>query len=126
MAALEMRDLNRGETEDPAAVRETPFDLPDIPLDHQTNDQLSTELKIEQFINDSRKSLNLIKGLEKNVYKGMTVDKNGYLYYKQKRISVYGDKKLASIKTLLKNLDTREFLQKIGYESSSAVQPIYE
>ena len=79
-----MRDLNRGETEDPAAVRETPFDLPDIPLDHQTTDQLSTELKIEQFINDSRKSLNLIKGLEKNVYKGMTVDKDGYLYYKRK------------------------------------------
>ena len=79
---LEMRDFNRVETEDPAAVRETPFDLPDIPLDHQTIDQLNTELKIEQFINDSRKYLNLTKALEKNVYKGMTVDEDGYLYYK--------------------------------------------
>ena len=96
---LEMRDFNRVETEDPAAVRETPFDLLDIPLDHQTTDQLSTELKIEQFINDSRKSLNLIKGLEKNVYKGMTVDEDGYLYYKQKRISLKDGKTLVSNKT---------------------------
>ena len=86
---LEMRDLNRVEIEDASAFRETSFDLPVPPLDHQTTDQLNTDLKIEQqFTNTNRKSLNLKKDLKKNVYKGMTVDKDGYLYYKQKRISV--------------------------------------
>ena len=96
---FEMRDLNRVEIEDPSNFRETSFDLPDTPLDHQTTDELSTDLKIDQFISNTRKSLNLKKDLEKNVYKGMTIDKDGYLYYKQKRISIKGGKNLTSIKT---------------------------
>jgi len=119
---LEMRDIDRTETDDASRLQETSFDLPDVPLEQQTTEQLSVELNNEKFVSTVREKLNLKKGIDKTVYKNLTSDKEGYLYYKHKRISVKSGKDLLSIKTLVKNADTREFLQKIGFESDSRIQ----
>ena len=118
---FEMRDIDR-RIETDGGVQETSFDFPDVPIEQQTTEQLNEGLKIEEFINNQRKSLNITKDLDKTVYKNITV-KDGYLYYKHKLISLKGGKELKAIKTLQKNPEAREFLQKIGYEKESLVQP---
>jgi hypothetical protein len=121
---FEMRDIDR-RIETDGGMQETSFDFPDVPIEQQTTEQLNEGLKIEEFINNQRKSLNITKDLDKTVYKNIKV-KDGYLYYKNKRVSIKGGKELASIKTLQKNPEAREFLQKIGYEKESLVQPSRE
>jgi len=119
---LEMRDIDRTETDDMTRLQETSFDLPDIPLEQQTTEQLSVELKNEEFVSKVRKDLKLMKEIDKTVYKNLTSDKDGYLYYKHKRISTKGGQKLGSVKNLKKSPEAREFLQKIGYETDSRIE----
>jgi len=123
-ADFEMRDKDRVDTDINAGIRETSFNFPDIPFEQQTTEQLATNLKTEEFISSVRKSLNLTKDFDKNVYKHIKADTEGNIYYKDKRISLKrGGKGLLSLKTLLKNPDSREFLHKIGYQTSSIDQP---
>lgn len=122
MAEMEMREFDKPEYIEPEIIIETPIDFPDVPLENKTTDQLNLELQNEEFVSEARKSLKLTKEIDTAVYKNLSSDADGYLRYKHKRISLKNGKGLSSIKTLLKNPDTREFLQKIGYESESVAQ----
>ena len=104
---LEMRDINRIETED-MGIQETALDYPTIPQDAN---QSACDLKI-------RKQFKLTASIDNRVYRGITLDEEGYLSYKHKRVSTKGGRGLLSINTLMKNPDTREFLEMIGYRSS--------
>ena len=112
---FEMEDRTSGRTEEDPVDEETNIDLPEVPVGEKSSDELSQELVIEQFISSIRKGLKCSRNLDKIVYKRLTTDKEGYLYYNNKRITIKGGKKLLSVKTLLRNPDAREFLEKIGY-----------
>ena len=115
---IEMVDRNRLETEN-VGLQETAIDLPDIPLEAKTTEQLNEDLQIESFVNTVRKDLKLRSSTNKSVYKKLTFDPDGYVSYNSKKISKKGGKSLIAFNTLLKNPDTREFLQKIGYPADA-------
>jgi len=115
---IEMIDRNRSEIEN-VGLQETAIDLPDIPLEARTTDQLNEDLQIESFVNTVRKDLKLRSSMNKSVYKKLTFDPDGYVSYNSKKISKRGGKSLLAFNTLLKNPDTREFLQKIGYTADA-------
>ena len=114
---IELTDFNRDIADD-QYFRETEIDLPDVPLEIQDTDTLHGDLKIVNFVDSIRKDLNLTRDLNKDVYKKISVDNEGYFHYNNKRLSFKRGSKsnLYSIKTLLKNVDGREFLHMIGYE----------
>src|SRR5271155_1178946 len=113
MDDLEMRDINRIETSEPATL-ETSFDFPQVP---QTLEQSAIGLKILDFVSEARKNLNLTNNLDNKVYRGITIDENGNFSYNLKRLTYKsGSKyKLYSHNTLKQNPDSREFLKLIGY-----------
>ena len=112
---LEMREINRLEFDEPG-FKETPIDFPDVPLEHQPTEQLGNELKIEQFVDSTRRILKLTKPLDNDIYKKLTIDKDGYLSYSNKRVSSKNRKSLLSFNTINRSTSGREFLHKLGYD----------
>src|SRR5271156_1444751 len=109
MDDLEMRDINRIETSEPAAV-ETSFDFPQVP---QTLEQSAIDLKISDFVSEARKALNLTVNLDSKVYRGITIGGDGNFLYNHKILTyTRGSKfKLYSNGKLLSNPDSRECLK---------------
>ena len=110
-----MRDINRIETSEPAAV-ETSFDFPQVP---QTLEQSAIDLKISDFVSEARKTLNLNGNVDSKVYRGITIGEDGNFFYNHKLLTYKrGSKfKIYSNGKLLSNPDSREFLKLIGYNS---------
>jgi len=96
---------------------ETFLDLPDVPVNESLSlEQLQPEFDRQNFIATVRKNLKLTKAVNPDVYKHLTTDDEGYYYYNHKRLTTKrGGKRLLSVATLLRNPDTREFLQMTGY-----------
>src|SRR5271155_527427 len=115
MDDLEMRDINRIETLEPATV-ETSFDFPQVP---QTLEQSAIDLKISDFVSEARKTLNLNGNVDSKVYRGITIGGDGNFYYNHKLLTFKrGSKhKLYANGKSLSNPDSREFLKLIGYNS---------
>src|SRR5271163_709985 len=115
MDDLEMRDINRIETSEPATV-ETSFDFPHVP---QTLEQSAVDFKILDFVSEARKTLNLTNNLDNKVYKGITIGGDGNFYYNHKLLTYKrgSNFKLYSNGKLLSNPDSRDFLKLIGYNS---------
>src|SRR5271157_3464719 len=115
MDDLEMRDINRIETSEPATV-ETSFDFPQVP---QTLEQSAIDFKILDFVSEARKTLNLTNKLDNKVYRGITIGGDGNFYYNHKLLTYKrGSKfKIYSNGKLQSNPDSREFLKLIGYNS---------
>src|SRR5271155_3735781 len=113
MDDLEMRDINRIETSEPATV-ETSFDFPQVP---QTLEESAIGLKILDFVSEARKTLNLTGNLDNKVYRGITIGGDGIFYCNLKLLTFKrGSKsKLYSNGKLLSSPDSREFLKLIGY-----------
>jgi len=111
---IEMRDFNpRVESDDQRRVAETSeIEYPEVP---RTGEELRDEVKVGAFVDSVRRQLKITGPIDNEVYRKMTVDKDGYLYYKQKRISLKGGTQLSSSKRLLENKDVKEFLNMIGY-----------
>src|SRR5271163_1831059 len=125
MDDLEMRDINRIETSEPATV-ETSFDFPQVP---QTLEQSAIDFKILDFVSEARKTLNLTNKLDNKVYRGITIGGDGNFYYNHKlleqnsknenkrgsKFKIYSNGKLQS------NPDSREFLKLIGYNPEESI-----
>ena len=117
MEEVEMHDFNRIQPEDADNFRESTTELgfPDVPKDLS---ELQAEHKAEIFISLVREQLKLKGPIDKGVYRGMTVDNEGYLYYKHKRVSWKQGTQLKSIKELNRSREGKEFLKMIGYKES--------
>ena len=115
MDDLEMRDINRIETSEPATL-ETSFDFPQVP---QTLEQSAIDLKISDFVSEARKTLNLNGNVDSKAYRAITIGGDGNFYYNHKLLTYKrGSKfKIYSNSKLLSNPDFREFLKLIGYNS---------
>src|SRR5579863_8408786 len=113
MDDLEMRDINRIETSEPA-IEETSFDFPQVP---QGLEQSAIDLKILDFVSEARKTLNLTGNLDSKVYRGITIGENGNFFYNHKLLTYKRGAKfnLYSNGKLLSSPDSREFLKLIGY-----------
>ena len=100
------RDLDR--------PNEVDIDLPDVPVDLG---YARAELIKTKFVSDVRKNLNIAGAINRDVYTGLTLDAEGLVLYNHKRISYkQGNKlKLYSVKSLMRNPESREFLNFIGY-----------
>ena len=107
MDDLEMRDINRIETSEPATL-ETSFDFPQVP---QTLEQSAIDLKISDFVSEARKTLNLNGNIDSKVYRGITIGGDGNFYYNLKLLTfTRGSKsKLYANGKLLSHPDSREF-----------------
>ena len=117
---MEMATFDRPQEVEVRPDIETNIDLPDIPIDQtRTVDELQLEARIEKCVDSIRKDLHL-EGhrLDNNVYKKLTMDKDGYLYYDHKRLtSKRGNKhSLLALSTLQKSRDSKEFLSMLGYD----------
>ena len=110
---LEMRDINRIDTVEPA-IDETSFDFPQVP---RGLEQSATDLQILDFVADARKTLNLNGAVDSKVYRSITIGGDGNFYYNHKLLTYKrGSKfKLYSNGKLQSNPDSREFLKLIGY-----------
>jgi hypothetical protein len=64
----EMKDFDINESENPG-IEETDLDFPDVPLESKDTDTLQKGLKIDAFVEITRKALNIDRQLDKNVYK---------------------------------------------------------
>src|SRR5579863_1615545 len=108
---LEMKDINRIETVEPA-IEETSFDFPQVP---QGLEQSANDLSILDFVADARKTLNLNGNVDSKVYRGITIGRDGNFFYNHKLLTYKrGSKcKLYSNGKLLSNPDSREFLKLI-------------
>ena len=111
---IEMRDFNRVEVDDqrPRVAETNEIEFPEVP---RTVEELRDEHKVAEFVDSVRQQLKIMGPIDNKVYRYMTVDKDGYLYYKQKRVSLKRGTQLASVNQLLKNRDAKEFLNMIGY-----------
>ena len=100
-----------------------PVDLPEAP---RTTEELTNDVKIEEFVSTVRRLRNITKDLDKSIYRKLTIDEEGYVSYNHKRISLKKAKDIASIKTLEKSPDGREFLRKLGLDKQESVteQPV--
>ena len=119
MAEIEMREFDRPEVEARPEV-ETIIDLPEVPVDQtRTLDEVQREARIEKTVDSIRKNMQLGGPIDKNVYKQLTLDEEGYLYYEHKRLtSKRGNKfNLLSVNTLQKHKEGRDFLKMIGFDS---------
>jgi len=110
---MEMATFDRPQEVEVRPDIETNIDLPDIPIDQtRTVDELQLEARIEKCVDSIRKDLHL-EGhrLDNNVYKKLTMDKDGYLYYDHKRLtSERGNRhSLLALSTLQKSRDSKEF-----------------
>src|SRR6185436_18025879 len=110
---IEMRDFNPTvESDYQRRVAETSeIEYPEVP---RTGEELQDEVKAGEFVDSVRRQLKITGPIDNEVYRKMTVDKDGYLYYKQKRISLKGGTQLSTSKRLLENKDVKEFLNMIG------------
>ena len=100
---------------------ETNIDLPDIPIDQtRTVDELQLEARIEKCVDSIRKDLRLEgQRLNNDIYRKLTMDKDGYLYYDNKRLTSKrggNSHSLLALSTLQKSQDGREFLDMLGYD----------
>ena len=93
MDDLEMRDINRIETSEPATV-ETSFDFSQVP---QTLEQSAIDLKISDFVSEARKTLNLNGSVDSKVYRGITIGGDGNFYYNHKLLTYKRGSKLVNI-----------------------------
>ena len=119
MASIEMTEFDRPEIEVRPEV-ETNIDFPDVPVDQTGSlSELQANVRIEQMVDSIRKQLRLGITVDKRVYRKLTVDNEGYLYYDNKRLTSKRGNKLGllSINTLQKSAEGREFLQMIGYDT---------
>ena len=114
---MEPRDYREEEFFDPRDdIAETSIDFPDVPVTGvETSEQLQTDLDNQNFIGSVRKDLHLTHTLDPKIYNRLTRDDEGYFYYNHKRLTTKAGKRLLSVSTLLRNPDTREFLQLAGY-----------
>ena len=94
-----MADLNKVEITDVGHSEETSVDLPDIPLESQTTEQLNASLMMEMFVSEASKTLKTTI-IDKSVYKKMTLGSDGAIYYKGTKISKKGAKGLLAVSTL--------------------------
>jgi hypothetical protein len=95
---------------------ETEIDLPDVPVNL---DNVQSELIKTNFVSDVRKNLRVTGSINSTEYRGLTLDGEGQIIYYHKRITYKSGRKLKlySVKSLLKNPDSTEFLRLIGYTS---------
>jgi hypothetical protein len=72
------------------------------------------------------KILRVTGSIDSTVYRGLTLDGEGQIFYNHKRITYKSRRmlKLYNVKSLLKNLDSREFLRLIGYTSEKQTSPM--
>ena len=110
---VEMEDFSENRIAD-RETAETEIDLPDVPVD---SGNVQSELIKVSFINEARKNLKITKNIDHSIYRGLTLDREGQILYNNKRITHKSGRalKLYSIKTLMRNPDSREFLRLIGY-----------
>jgi hypothetical protein len=102
---------------------ETEIDLPDVPIDL---DNVQSELIKTNFVSDVRKNLRVTGSIDSTIYRGLTLDGEGQIFYNHKRITYKSGRmlKLYSVKSLLKNPDSREFRRLIGYTSEKQIAPM--
>jgi len=118
-----MRDFTRETVDEDARERSTNFQtdeevsFPNVP---RTLEELRDEQKAEEFVSSVRHQLSITGPIDTRVYRNIKIDNEGYLYYKDKRVSVKGGKSLLSVKTIGKNKEGKEFLSKIGYTEQSS------
>ena len=117
-----MRDFDRTDI-DVNEMQETDLDLPNVPVDVK---ELEPELAKTSFVSDVCRSLSIARDVDPSVYRGLTFDRTGNILYNHKRVTQKRGNtlKLLSIKTLMKNPDSREFLRLIGYLQETATRDI--
>jgi hypothetical protein len=117
LSEFDVRDVDRLDE------LETEIDLPDVPVDL---DNVQSELIKTNFVSDVRKNLRVTGSIDSTVYRGLTLDGEGQIFYNHKRITYKSGRmlKLYSVKSLLKNPDSREFLRLIGYTSEKQTSPM--
>jgi hypothetical protein len=117
LSEFDVRDVDRPDE------LETEIDLPDVPVDL---DNVQSELIKTNFVSDVRKNLRVTGSIDSTVYRGLTLDGEGQIFYNHKRITYKSGRrlKLYSVKSLLKNPDSREFLRLIGYTSEKQTSPM--
>jgi hypothetical protein len=117
LSEFDVRDVDRPDE------LETEIDLPDVPVDL---DNVQSELIKTNFVSDVRKNLRVTGSIDSTVYRVLTLDGEGQIFYNHKRITYKSGRrlKLYSVKSLLKNPDSREFLRLIGYTSEKQTSPM--
>jgi hypothetical protein len=99
---IEMKDYDINESEN-LGIEETDLDFPDVPLENKDTYTLQKGFEIEAFVESTRKALNIDGQLHNFFYKGLTVDEEGYVYYKNKRIQAKkGNRDILNTNTLQK------------------------
>ena len=123
---MEPRDYREDEFFEPRDdIAETSLDFPDVPVTGvETSEQLQTDLDNQNFVGSVRKDLHLTKALDPKIYNRLSKDDEGYFYYNHKRLTTKAGKRLLSVSTLLRNPDTREFLDLAGYTKDRPSQEI--
>ena len=118
-----MKEFDRPEIEDRPILEETEIGFPEVPLDTKSVGELQTEAKIEKLVDSIRRDLHIKMALDNNIYKKLTLDADGYLYYDLKRISSKrgGKNSLLSTKTLQRSPSGREFLQMLGFDTETTL-----
>jgi len=105
------KDDNDDVDDEVFAQSETSIDLLDVPIaGFQTLEQIRAAKERHDFIAMIRTDTNFTGP---TIYSHLSRDKEGYFYYKHKRVSVDPRQggRLLSVKTLRGNYDTREFLR---------------
>ena len=113
MEDLEMEDFSRS-GEASSGLDETILDLPNVPLNVE---EAQAEFIKTDFVDAVRKQFGLKGKLDPSIYGSLTFDTQGHLFFKNKQIAFKKGSSLSlySAKTLMRNPDTRKFLQLIGY-----------
>ena len=120
MTDIEMREFDRPDIDvSHAEIEETALDLPNVPVDVSDT---KAELSKTSFVSDVRRNLNVVRDVDPSIYRRLTFDTEGNVYYNHKRLTQKRGRglKLLSIKTLNKSPDSREFLRLIGYTQQEA------
>ena len=114
MEEIEMNEIGADDTEIDGGEVETDLDLPEVPIDLQ---DAHIELIKTSFVDDVRKNLRITRNIDSAIYRGLTFGSDGQILYKHMRITYKRGSRLKmySVKTLMRNPDSREFLRLIGY-----------
>ena len=111
---IELTELDNRDVDGLNVIEVTDIDLPNVSLDL---DSARMELSKTNFVGEVRKNLKVTGNVDPTVYGGLTFDSGGQILYNRKRITYKSGQtlKLYSVKTLMRNPDSREFLRLIGY-----------
>ena len=125
---IEMDEFGRDDV-DQDMDQETNIDqdinLDNLPEPLKTNQEQREQLYIETNVSKLKQKLKITGRTKPEVYIYMKQDKDGNIYYKNKVLTFKrgGVIKFYAIKTLLKSTVARDFLELIGYEDNTIVDP---